>query len=453
MLKFLFLDNWGYEAVDGFERELQRAVKAPQNPLFVAEHPWEQGNITMYGSALRAPDGRYQMWYTVIEPRWHLLLAYAESDDGITWRKPELDIYLHEGHKTNIVFAQDPHGAAVLYDEADPRPDWKYKLVCGTEPTTLIHAFHSADGIHWLPVSPEPIVRNHPDCPMALLRRPDGTYAAHHRVPKGGRRIGRSESPDFIHWQGGRIVMEPGPGDPPQFQMYGMGSAMYGDLELGTLWDYRTDLGDPGRGKMNGYQETELSYSRNGLSWHRPAQGQPFIPHGGPGEWDSGNLQCASAPVFLPDEIRYYYAASTVRHSSRWELKPARYGVGLARMRPDRFVALVAGDVPATVYTRASTVQAPEIRINAEVASGGQVQMELLDADCKVIPGFELSACVPITGESLGHVVSWRGAPDAGQIINRPIRWRLQATHAKVYSIWMPNGDTQPRYDRFQSAF
>jgi len=48
----------------------------------------------------------------------------------------------------------------------------------------------------------EPIVANNPDCPMALLRRPDGTYAAHHRTKGGGRRIGgrrRAAVQELLH--------------------------------------------------------------------------------------------------------------------------------------------------------------------------------------------------------------------------------------------------------------
>jgi hypothetical protein len=453
MLKFVLFDNWGFEVVNGFTRELQTAVKDASNPLITVDRPWEFGNITLYGSVVKVPGRPFQLWYSVIEPRWHINLAYAESEDGIHWVKPELDVFTYEGHKTNLVYTNNAHGAAVLYDDADPRPDWKYKLVCGADPDRSVYAYHSEDGIHWLPACSEAIIGNHPDCPMAFLRRPDGTYAAHHRVPGGGRRIGRSESSDFIHWQPWRIVLEPGPGDPPQFQMYGMGSTMYGNYEIGTLWDYYTDLTDVSRGKMCGFQETEFTYSRNGTAWHRPTPRQPFIPHGQPGDWESGNLQAASAPVFLDDEIRYYYAASNVRHTRRWELIEGSYGIGMASIKPDRFIALTAGPAPAEAYTRTFQLQAPEIRINADVSADGVIQMELQDSDCRPIPGFEMAQCLPISGDSLGHLVIWQGNPDPTAIVGQPIRWRMRATRAKIYSVWMPNGEAEVRYDRFQSAF
>jgi hypothetical protein len=450
MLKFLFFDNRDYELMNGFTRRIEQPKKHPANPLFGQDRPWEH-NITLYGSAVKVPGRPFQLWYTIVEPPFHLVLAYAESDDGINWHKPEFDIYLHQGRRTNVVFAADPHGAAILYDDADSREDWKYKMVCGIEPKGMVHAFHSADGIHWLPARDGPIIGNHPDCPMSLVRRLDGSYAAHHRVPGGGRRIGRSESTDFIDWRGGRIVLEPGPGDPCQYQMYGMGDSMYGDYEIGTLWNYATDLDDMGRAHMNGRQQAEFVYSRSGLAWHRAAPHELFIPAGAAGDWDSGNVQCASAPVFLDNEIRYYYASSPVRHSMRWELQPGRFGIGCASTKPDRFVALAAGSEPATLVTRQFIVRSPEIYVNADIAPTGHVRLELLDADGQTLPAFELDACMPLAGDEINHRVRWHGQPDPQRMLNRPIRLRLRAENARVFSVWMPDGDSTVQYNRFQS--
>ncbi len=451
MIKFLFFDNRDFELVQGFRRRMQPARKCDANPLFTADRPWEHGNLQLYGSVLKVSERPFQLWYSTIDPSWHISMCYAESDDGLSWRKPALDIHTHDGERTNIVFDADPHGPSVIHDPWDIRPEWQYKMVCGAGPAQYVHAYHSGDGQHWLTARLTPAIANNPDCPMSLHRRPDGTYAAHHRVPGGGRRIGRSQSADFLDWQGGRIVLEPGPGDPPQFQMYGMGATMYGDYEIGTLWAYQTDLDDTGSSKMNGRQQAEFTYSRNGMAWHRPSQAEFLIPAGEPGTWDSGNVQCASAPVFLEDEIRYYFASSTVRHSNRWELTPALFGVGMASLKPDRFVALVAGDEPAVAHTRRFTMRAPDIRINAEVAEGGSVRLEMLDADARPIPGYEMDRCLPIRGDSTGHPVNWEGAPGGAAIVDRPVRWRLSATKAKVYSVWMPDGEKMPCYYRFRS--
>ena len=451
MIKFLFFDNRDFELVQGFRRQLQQARKCEGNPLFTADRPWEHGNLQLYGSVLKVGDRPFQLWYSTIDPAWHIAMAYAESDDGIAWRKPALDIHSYGGERTNVVFTAQPHGPSIIHDKWDPRPDWQYKMLCGAAPSEHVCAYHSDDGQHWLPARIPPVIGNNPDCPMSLHRRPDGTYAAHHRVPGGGRRIGRSESADFLDWHGGRIVLEPGPGDPPQFQVYGLGVTMYGDYEIGTLWAYHTDIEDTGASKMRGHQEAEFTYSRNGLAWHRAAQGEAFIPHGQAGDWDSGNLQCASAPVYLDDEIRYYFAGSTVYHQNRWELLPSRFGIGMASLKPDRFIALVAEDEPASMCTRRFSLRSPEVYVNADVAEGGSVRLELLDADYNPVPGYGMDDCAPVRGDSTAHRVRWQGQPDASAIVNKPIRWRLSATGAKVYSVWMPDGEATTCYHQFRS--
>ncbi|NLG49178.1 MAG: hypothetical protein GX552_03580 [Chloroflexi bacterium] len=436
MLKFLFLDYRNVETLSGFTRRLEQPTKHPDNPLFVADAPWEYGNMQLYGSVLKAPGRPFQMWYSCIHPPFDLRLAYAESKDGLHWRRPLFDFFRHQGERTNILLANNPHGPAVIYDAADPREDWRYKLVAGTDPSGCISAFHSADGIHWQPVKRHPILTTDPDCPMGFLRAPDGRYVIYHRVSGYGRRVFRSESWDFVHWSGEpRMVLEPDAGDPPQVQFYGMGATAYGDLELGTLWIYHTDADDTDRHKAKGYQDAELTYARSGYAWHRAAQGTPFIPHGGPEDWDCGNLQCASAPVLLEDEIRYYYMGTTMRHQRHWELEPQRAGLGLATIKPDRFVGLHAGEAPASLLTTSALLPSADIRVNAATTPGGWVRVELLDIDAQPIPGYTLDDCAPITGDGTALPVRWRGAGQVTPPIGQPLRLRVQAQRARLYAL------------------
>ncbi|HRU06421.1 MAG TPA: hypothetical protein P5137_11680, partial [Candidatus Brocadiia bacterium] len=320
MRKLLFFDCREIESIRNFERVLQPAVKCRRNPLLIADRPWENGNFTLYGSVIKVPGKPFQLWYSVIHKPWYIYLCYAESEDGLQWTRPLYDIVKHKGRKTNIVLDGDVHGPAVIHDPADPNPNRRYKLAAGLAPSGCIHICHSPDGVHWTRATRFPVIGTNPDCPMAFFRMNNGRYAAHHRVYGLGRRVCRSESWDLLNWSEPRMVMEPDAGDPPQVQFYGMGAATYGDYEIGTLWMFHTDPDEPGFGKMKGYQETELAYARSGFAWHRLAQGTPFIPHGRKGQWDQGCLQCASQPVFLEDEIRFYYAGTDAFHSTRWEL-------------------------------------------------------------------------------------------------------------------------------------
>jgi len=248
------------------------------------------------------------------------------------------------------------------------------------------------------------------------------------------------------------MVMEPDAGDPPQLQHYGMGSAPYGPYEVGTLWAYNTDVSDFGAGKMHGYQETELTYARSGYAWHRAAQGTPFIPHGREGEWDEGNLQCASAPVYLEDDIRYYYMGTDMCHQTHWELEPQRAGLGLATLTPDRFVGLYAGDEEAELVTMTRRLPSMKVFVNARIEADGWIRIGLLDAKGKPIEGFTEDECCPLTEDSAASEVRWQNERAVDDPLASSVRLRLRGQNCAVYSICATDPDECPAYHRFAAA-
>ena len=215
MKKLMFFDYRELEHVEGFSRAVESPVKHPDAPLMTPDLPWEHGNMQLYGSVIQAADGRFRAWYEMWAPPRIARLAYAESDDGLVWRKPRLDAYRHDGRPTNIVFDAGQTGAALIDDREDHRPAWRYKMLTGAAPTDCIAALHSADGIHWNPVRTiagriQPVIATNPDCPIGCLRAPDGRFVAYHRMDGYGRRVFRSESWDFVNWSGEpRMVLEP----------------------------------------------------------------------------------------------------------------------------------------------------------------------------------------------------------------------------------------------------
>ena len=486
MKKLLFLDYRELEYVDGFARAVESPVKDAGAPLLRPELPWERGNMQMFGSVLRGADGRFRAWYEVVEAPWRVRLAHAESDDGLDWQKPELDVFRDGGRATNIVFDGEPLGSAVIEDREDPRPEYRFKMLTGAAPSGCVSAFHSADGMHWESARMfggrvQPVIATAPDCPIGFLRAPDGRFAAYHRMARYGRRVFRSQSWDFAHWSGEpQMVLEPDAGDPPQTQFYGLGACAYGPYELGTLWIYVTELDDRGPGKAHGLQTPELAYARAGTAWHRAEPGTAFIPNGGAcvtpervpgrpspqpspagsgsksrhtveGEWDCGNLQAASQPVFLDDEIRYYYAGTNVRHSRHWELEPQEAGLGMARLKPDRFVALRAGEARAELGTIAFKPPSVDVFVNARTADDGEVRVELQDEEARPLVGFTAADCRPISGDATAHRVEWRGVGQTEAPVGRPTRMRVTARRASVYSVSVTEPGESPVYHQFDA--
>ena len=217
-----------------------------------------------------------------------------------------------------------------------------------------------------------------------------------------------------------------------------------------SLNNHTTDPDDWGRSKMNGLQYPELCYARAGTAWHRAQPGTPFIPNGGPEAWDRGNLQAASQPVFLDAEIRYYYAGTDARHSSGWERRPQDAGMGMASLKPDRFVALHAGEAPAELLTVAFEPPSAEVFVNARTGADGEIRVELLDEEAKPLNGFTAADCRPITGDDTAHRVEWRGDGQAAAPVGRPTRVRLTARHASVYSVFVMEPGETPVYLQFE---
>ena len=280
MKKLLFFDYRELEYVEGFARAVESPVKDAGAPLLRPELPWERGNMQMFGSVLRGADGRFRAWYEVVDAPWRVRLAYAESDDGLDWHKPELDVFRDGGQATNIVFDGEPLGSAVIEDREDPRPEYRFKMLTGAAPSGCLSAFHSADGMHWESARMfggrvQPVIATAPDCPIGFLRAPDGRFAAYHRMAGYGRRVFRSESWDFAHWSGEpQMVLEPDAGDPPQTQFYGLGACAYGPYEVGTLWIYATEPAIGDRARLMGCRRRSWRMRGRGRRGTGPSRGR-----------------------------------------------------------------------------------------------------------------------------------------------------------------------------------
>ena len=447
MIKMLFLDYRDFEVVDGFRRAPQTPLKCEANPLLVSNHSLEGNRLSFYGSVVRRPeDGLWQMWYTTSPPDRGLALGYAESADGVTWRRPRLDEVEIGGQPTHLVFDKEPHGATVMYDQEEPRPDWKYKMIAGAAPSHRISAFRSGDGIHWLRAAENPVIGTHPDCPMSLHRARDGRYVLYVRPGFGDRRVARRESWDFVTWSEAKIVIDQEPFDEPQTQFYGLGAIPYGAYEIGTLWIYQTVADDMGLNKMLGHQQPELAYTRTGYAWHRASLGHPWIALGESGTWEWGQIQPASSPVLLEDEIRFYYAATRTGHGvSEYSDPEPRSGIGYASVKPDRFVGVVASE-EGVVLTRPFWTETPEFYLNASVADGGRVLVGVTDLQGQPIEGFDVADAVSVRGDSTLHRLRWRGEPDPGALANREIRLRLRARGATLFALMAGSEQEARRY-------
>ena len=86
-----------------------------------------------------------------------------------------------------------------------------------------------------------------------------------------------------------------------------------------------------------------------------------------------------------------------------------------------------------TLQTRRFIAIGDTLVINAK-ADGREIRVEAIDALGRVISGFSKEDCTPIRGDSVRHVVSWKGGSNCHQLQARPIKLRFHLKTASLFS-------------------
>ena len=211
---------------------------------FAPMPPWE-GNASAYQSLFQ--DGNiYRMYYRgshfgqnptdsgplakPLKPH-SSYLCYAESLDGIHWRRPELGLYRfprqgsNGSRANNIVLHPDtpglnvgPSGAAVFFDDNPDCPsDERYKIIgVGDRAGRGLYVMKSADGIRFSPLSDKPIVTEGAfDSQNIVFWDPTiKAYREYHRIhlPGGVPGIATSTSKEILGFPSPKEVNFPGTG-------------------------------------------------------------------------------------------------------------------------------------------------------------------------------------------------------------------------------------------------
>lgn len=478
----LFVDDFLIEQLRG---KAEQRLHQPQIREIVLTHdaPWE-GSGSGYHSIFQ-DGGKYRMYYKSwqlsvtpgkVDTTEHpLFTAYAESDDGIHWRKPELGLHDFNGSKANNIVI--PHGKmgnvnpdgghpAVFKDENPAAPaDAKYKAVVRSHSPKGLLALKSADGVRWSPMADAPVITAgaFDSQNLAFWDAASGVYRAYWRIftggvtdeknwkPAGHRAIRTATSKDFIHWENQRDVSYV---DSPSEQLYTNQVKPYHrapHLLLGFPtryiergWtDSTRELPErenrEWRSKANdryGMAVTEGLFmaSRDGVKFKR--WNDAFLPPGieRPGTWNYGHQYIAWHPVETksalegaPNELSFYATESywTGRSS---ELR--RY-----TLRLDGFVSIHAPMSGGELTTRAFTFTGRSLTMNFATSAAGGVQVEIQDEDGQAIPGFALTDGAQIFGDAVDRTVTWKNGSDVSPLAGKTIRLRFVLNDADLYSI------------------
>ena len=483
----LFVDGYLIDRLSG-KAELRLHHPQPRELVLVHDAPWE-GSGSGYHSVFQ--DGPlYRMYYKA----WHLdvtgkrlhsalhplYCCYAESDDGIHWRKPDLGLFAFQGSKkNNIVIASGKLGPlnvdaghpSVFKDENPAAPaDARYKaFVRSSKPLGLL-PLKSADGLHWSAMSDGPVITEGAFDSQNLafwdpIRR---EYRAYWRVftagitnektwkPGGYRAIRTATSKDFLHWG------EPADlsyADSPQEHLYTNQVKPY----------YRAPhllLGFPTRYIERGWTESmkalpELEHrrlraaasqrygtaltegllmaSRDGVRFKR--WNEAFLRPGieREGTWNYGQqyiawhlVETKSSLEGAPPEISLYAGESYWTGSSS---ALRRY-----TLRLDGFVSASAPMSGGELVTKPIIFQGNRLSVNFSTSAAGSMRVELEDAQGQPIPGFRLADCDELFGDAIERVVTWKSSPDVGALAGKSVRLRFVLEDADLYALQFCDG-------------
>ncbi len=475
----------------GTKRVFHPATLNETNPVIREDKPWEMA-IGWTSVFRHKESGKYQLWYQAYaggrdERKSHkCVVCLAESDDGVTFTKPELGAHDFKtdrkpfaGHhtQTNIVLTGDGgygdrYANSVLFDAADQNPARRYKMLYtdfgkdseGREWPGFFAAF-SPDGIRWTKSPKNPLIRtayggrgwqppfsdevpygerwdnaknflrkNWP-IPLSMSDAADVFFDPNSQSwvvygkswlqgPAGGlawkHAMARVESKDFVTWSKPQIVAGTDELDPANSEFHT--SPVF--FHHGCYFSLNQILSARGEaiGAKADAMHIELMTSRDGIRWDRPFRAEPFIDNAKQA-FSNGGIFTNSTPVFLDDEIRFYYGgynSGTIGGGAKLTDPSQQSGVGFASIGLDRF----AGIRPVALSAQ-STLKRPlenigqitlkpidltdihSISINAD-ASDGSVRVEVLNEDGYRMRGFSKDDATPITDDSVSHLVEWQ---------------------------------------------
>lgn len=446
--QFFFDDAWLADTRRVTRRWLPATV-APE-PVITSDRPWEGPAVVLYGSVWPAPAGGWRIYYSNFVPSFAATTPWmrdlragtllAESDDGLRWRKPELD----QVPGTNFVIQRSLWDApSVLFDLDDPAAPWKMIAFSGKDGSGWetgawgMYAFTSADGLAWMPVGDGPVLVAG-DRSNLLPERVNGEYWLYTRhrhmgTLAGCRAVYLSRSADFRTWSEPELVLRPDLTDEPDVQFYGMPVFRRHGWFIGLLeyWHDATDT-----------LEVHLAISRDGVAWHRPAPHVPFIAPSYP--WNRKWSTCASnGPIILNEQMVFYFGG---RHTSHHYDTATLYGaIGFASLPADRFCALESGRYGGMATTIPLTWPGGDLSLNADTRASydshpahcnGEILVDVLDAAGTPLhdwTGARFAGNTHCRGAVNPGIVTWDGR-SLHALAGQTIRLRFHLNDARLFT-------------------
>lgn len=461
----LFVDDFLIAKTD-LNRVYHKPFYHGGNPVLEPSEVRESGTGGFYAAPFSdgvwydEKDRKYKMWY--LAGHSSLITGYAESEDGMNWEKPVLDLY----GPSSIVDTFQRDSQTIWLDKLEKDPEKRYKMFQAARNRVQrgwqLLLKYSADGINW---SDGVATSGHlGDRSTAFYNPFRGVWALSLRHYAQSSTIHRSraylenEDPEIAvslaHFlladsRDRNVVFWFPPSDKeprhPEFpdispQIYNFDAIAYESIMLGfySVWmgPENRVCAELGIQKRN---EVLIGYSRDGFHFSRPDY-DVFI---GVGEeessWNWGNVQSVNgAPLIIGDSL-YFYVSGRRLNPVMWD---SYMSTGLYTLRRDGFVSMQETAGEGFLKTGKLAFDGEYLFVNADV-SEGELLVEVLDENGIPVKGFSKGECIAVQGKNTTrHHVTWQGKKDISSMKGKNIQLKFYLTTGNLYSFWISPWET-----------
>ncbi len=433
----LFLDDGLIDS----RRDVQFVLHSPQSAEIAIrmDKPWE--NRLMYDPVVIKDGSRYRMWYRTNFARPPYYTGYAESTDGIHWKKPSLGLIDFRGSKeNNIVWVGDPRARdkpfvlSVFKDTNPKTPDAERYKATGISGYGGLQGLVSSDGLQWRLLQTQPVVPaagKYDSHNISFWDSARQEYVAYARgLENGIRRIRRAATKDFRKFPVPELITVMNPPNTNIEHLYKNAATPYfRQPEMLLMFPKRfvpERKLDP-KWPHAGLSDIVFMFSRDGIHWDRRFREAFLRPGLDPLNWHDRAIEVG--PGLVPtgsNQMSLYY----VEHF-RTDSVHIRRGV----LRVDGFVSVRAGYRGGEFVTHPLVFDGQRLVMNFSTSAVGSVQVEVQDANGKPLPGFRLADCAEIFGDRIEHPIEWKTGNDLDQLAGKPVRLRFVLRDADLYSI------------------
>ena len=426
----LFVDRHRIDSMDGVELRLHPPRRS--GPAVRFDRPWE-GPTSAYVTVFE-DEGRYRKYYRGSPGSSQSeQTCYAESDDGIQWRKPDLGLHDWGGSTRNNIVLRGlgTHNFTPFKDPRRDVPDReRYKGVGrGIDPRRTLHAFASPDGIRWSLLSPDPVFTEGMfDSQNLAFWDPVGArYRCYFRTPyKGVRGIGVVESDDFRQWEDPKLITL----DPPRPEHF------YTNATIPYFRNPRYYLAFPKRYLPNrrrlpehgndGVSEAVFLTSRDGVHFDRTFMQAWVRPGRDRRNWGDRSSMPAWGLLRTGEDELSVYISQHYRFDSAHLVR--------ATLRLDGFASAHAGYAGGELVTAPIRFQGRRLVLNYATGAAGSVRVELQSQSGEPVPGFAFDDAPDLYGDAIDETYRWKRGADVSSLAGERLRIRFALKDCDLYS-------------------